>query len=175
MKNERAAAIPLSKPGAPNRPSRGRYRTPGKRRSIPMPGSVLRVTAALWLLTVVSSLGCGSAPHPDPKPPQVGWRPIISFSGSGSEQTESFNIESTEWRIKWETKGAAPSGMFQVVVHSAVSGRPLVEAVRRTGAGHGIAYVTEDPRLYHLVIDSKDLDWSIAIEEAVVGQGETVH
>jgi hypothetical protein len=29
--------------------------------------------------------------------------------------------------------------------------------------------VTEDPRLYHLVIDSDGVDWSIKVEEAVVG------
>ena len=55
------------------------------------------------------------------------------------------------------------------MVHSAVSGRPIEDAVQHNGDGHGIAYVTEDPRLYHLVIDSAGLDWSIKVEEAVVG------
>jgi hypothetical protein len=55
------------------------------------------------------------------------------------------------------------------VVHSAVSGRPLQEAVEHHGDGHGVAYVTEDPRLYHLVVDSGGVDWYIAVEEAVVG------
>jgi hypothetical protein len=59
-----------------------------------------------------------------------------------------------------------------VVVHSAVSGRPLQEAVEHHGDGRGIAYVTEDPRLYHLVINSGGLDWSIKVEEAVVGEVE---
>ncbi len=86
-------------------------------------------------------------------------------------QTESFDIASTQWRIKWETKDAASPdvGLFHVVVHSAVSGRPLMDAVEHRGNGHGIAYVTDDPRLYHLVIDSKGVDWSVAVEEAVVG------
>jgi len=55
------------------------------------------------------------------------------------------------------------------VVHSAVSGRPIQDAVEHKGDGRGVAYVTEDPRLYHLVIDSGGLDWSVAVEEAVVG------
>ena len=38
-----------------------------------------------------------------------------------------------------------------------------------SGNGRGVAYVTEDPRLYHLVIESGGVDWSIAVEEAVVG------
>ena len=69
-------------------------------------------------------------------------------------------------------KGAASpgAGSFHVVVHSAVSGRPLQEAVEHQGDGRGVAYVTEEPRLFHLVIDSNGLDWSIAVEEAVVGE-----
>ncbi len=87
-------------------------------------------------------------------------------------QTESFDIDSTQWRIKWETKGAASPGVgsFHMVVHSAVSGRPILDAVRHQGDGHGIAYVTDDPRLYHLVIDSEGVDWYIAVQEAVVGE-----
>ena len=120
--------------------------------------SVLLFTAA----------GCRSAQRPKAQP-QVGWRPIGSWTGRGDSQTDSFNIESTQWRIKWETKGA---GSFHLVVHSAVSGRPLQEAVDHRGDGRGIAYVTEDPRLYHLVIDSSGIDWSVKVEEAVVGDVE---
>ena len=51
--------------------------------------------------------------------------------------------------------------------------RGTVQAVKyhakHQGNGHGVVYVTEDPRLYHLVIDSGGVDWSIAVEEAVVG------
>jgi hypothetical protein len=115
--------------------------------------------------------GCKSTPHLESHRPQIGWRPIGSWSGRGSTQTDSFNIESTQWRIKWETKGAASpaAGSFHLVVNSAVSGRPIQDAVTQQGNGHGVAYVTEDPRLYHLVIDSGGVDWSIAVEEAVVG------
>jgi len=51
-----------------------------------------------------------------------------------------------------------------------VSGRPIALGVEHKGNGKGIAYVSEDPRLYHLVIDSKNLDWSFTVEEAVVGE-----
>lgn len=114
---------------------------------------------------------CKSAPHSAPPRAQIGWRPMASFSGRGDTQTESFDIDSTQWRIKWETKGAASpgAGSFHVIVHSAVSGRPIMDAIQHHGDGHGIAYVSDDPRLYHLVIESSGLDWSIAVEEAVVG------
>ena len=103
---------------------------------------------------------------------QVGWRPIVLFTGSDTTQTDSFNIESTQWRIKWKTKAQTPPapGSFMVRVHSSISGRPLMVAVEpRQGAGSGIAYVTEDPRLYHLIVESSSLDWSLQVEEAVVG------
>jgi hypothetical protein len=60
-----------------------------------------------------------------------------------------------------------------VTVNSAVSGRPLELVVDHRGNGHGIAYVNEDPRLFHLVIESGNVDWSVAIEEAVVASAET--
>jgi len=114
--------------------------------------------------------GCRS-PQRSESHPQIGWRPIGKWSGRGDTQTDSFNIESTQWRIKWETKGAASpgAGSFHLVVHSAVSGRPIQDAVTQQGDGHGVVYVTEDPRLYHLVIESGGVNWSIAVEEAVVG------
>jgi hypothetical protein len=118
--------------------------------------------------------GCHSAPQPEAHHSQIGWRPIGKWNGRGDTQTESFDIDSTQWRIKWETKGAASpgAGSFHLVVHSAVSGRPIQDAVEHQGNGRGVAYVTEDPRLYHLVIDSGGVDWSIAVEEAVVGDVE---
>ena len=102
---------------------------------------------AAWLLLLALG-GCKSAPRAEAHP-QVGWRPIGSWSGRGDTQTDSFNIESTQWRIKWETKGAAApgAGTFHLVVHSAVSGRPIQDAVQHQGNGRGVAYVTEDPRL----------------------------
>jgi hypothetical protein len=125
--------------------------------------------AGIVFSAILSATGCQSAKPPQAKARQVGWRPIESWTGRGSTQTESFNIESTYWRIKWETRDAASPGQgtFQVVVHSAVSGRPLMEAVMQKGNGSGTAYVAEDPRLYHLEIESAGLNWPIAVEEAV--------
>ncbi len=103
----------------------------------------------------------------------VGWRPIQSWSGHGDTQTESFNIESGQWRIKWTTANENPpgSGTFRVTVHSAVSGRPLGVAVEHRGTGRDIAYVNEDPRLYHLAIESRGVDWSVSVEDSSIGYG----
>jgi hypothetical protein len=42
-------------------------------------------------------------------------------------------------------------------------------AIDHKGTGHATAYVNEDPRLYHLVIESRAVDWSVSIEESVIG------
>ncbi len=128
------------------------------------------LTAAL-LVPVLFVAACNSAPA-KPEAPLVGWRHIADFSGRGSTQTESFNIEATQWRIKWEAKGDTnPStGTLLVMVNSAVSGRPIALGLENNGNGKGIAYVTEDPRFYYLVITSENLDWSLSVDEEVLGQ-----
>ena len=67
--------------------------------------------------------------------------------------------------MKWKTTNG--TGPFVLTVHSAISGRPLAEIVNTSGPGEGIAPVTDDPRLYHMVIDSKDIDWTVTVEQPV--------
>jgi hypothetical protein len=131
-------------------------------------------TAFRFHAVIVAALtftGCRPGPKHSVQQTLVGWQPVGSFSGRGNSQTESFNIDSGQWRIKWATTNEKPAGAgsFRVTVHSAVSGRPMGVAVDHPGTGHGTAYVNEDPRLYHLVIESSNVDWSVAMEEAVVG------
>ena len=131
-------------------------------------------TASRFLIfALLASAGCQpESESRAAKPPLVGWRPVESWSGRGNVQTESFDIGVGQWRIKWSTtnESAPGKGTFRVTVHSAVSGRPLMIAIDHQGVGQGTAYVNEDPRLYHLVIDSSNVDWSIAIQEAVVAE-----
>ena len=113
-----------------------------------------------------------AACHSDPKPKTlVGWRPITSWTGRGDAQTDSFNIESGQWRIKWAATNEQPagSGTLLVTAHSAISGRPIAVAIDHKGTGSGTAYVNEDPRLYHLVIESRNVDWSMKVEESEIG------
>ena len=127
----------------------------------------------LVALLVVGCRSAGKSEKTEAKTPLVGWRPIGKFSGNATTQTDSFDIEGTQWRIKWETKASAGSadGTFHVAVHSGVSGRPLVDdAVQHSGPGKGIAYIQEEPRLFQLNVDSAGLDWTLAVEEAVVSQ-----
>lgn len=116
----------------------------------------------------VALSACGS--HPPPKP-AIGWRPVGTWSGRGNAQTDSFEIDSGQWRIKWAARNENPpgAGSFHATVHSAVSGRPLLEEIDHQGPGRGITYVNEDPRLFDIYIDSANIDWLVTVEEAVAG------
>jgi hypothetical protein len=45
----------------------------------------------------------------------------------------------------------------------------LQEPVNQTGPGEGTAYVADDPRVFHILVESSNLDWSFTVEEAVFG------
>jgi hypothetical protein len=140
-----------------------------------------RVIALLVLAAVVVLVGI-YWPRPQPKAVSkafaIGWRPVVSWSGHGDSQTESFNIETGQWRIKWATKPQAQgepvssNGNFRVAVHSLVSGRFVSVVAERQGAGSGIAYMAEEPRQFFLVIESAGLNWMVQVEEGVVGEEE---
>ena len=121
-------------------------------------------------IAIVASVMAGCRSHPQPKS-VIGWRPVGSWSGRGNAQTDSFNIDSGQWRIKWATTNetSSGSGTFHATVHSAVSGRPLLEEITHRGLGQGTAYVNEDPRLFDIDIESANIDWSVSVEEAVAG------
>lgn len=125
----------------------------------------------LLLLLGLTAAGCSRSSKPDEKPLAIGWRFVESWSGQGDMQTDSFDIQSGAFRIKWETshETAPGAGTFRVMVHSGVSSRPITLAVDHPGVGHDIAYVSDDPRPYFLVITSKNVDWSVRVEEAVAG------
>jgi hypothetical protein len=53
------------------------------------------------------------------------------------------------------------------VLHSDVSGRPLETVLEHQGAGGGVKYVTEDPRSFFLLIESRRLEWSVEVSEGV--------
>ena len=111
-----------------------------------------------------------------PKQLAMGWRPIISQAGRGNSQTESFQIDTGQWRIKWtatpEEGPVSPGDTLRIAVHSAVSGRMMSVAVDHQGAGSGVAYVAEEPRPFFVSIESSGLEWTVQIEEGSLGERE---
>jgi hypothetical protein len=126
----------------------------------------------LLVLSALAMDACGPRTRAKRKQPEIGWRPVASWSGRGNTQTESFNIESGQWRIRWETNSNQPPGSepFRTTVHSSVSGRIVEVAIEHKGVGSGIAYLAEDPRQFFLVIESSGVEWKVTVEEGVVGE-----
>ena len=111
---------------------------------------------------------CGSD-APRPQTPTVVWRKLGSWSGRGPMQTDPFISDTGSLRLQWETRNetAPGTGVFRVTLHSDVSGRSLALAVDARGAGRDTAYISEDPRSFFLSVESANLDWTVAAEEAV--------
>ena len=99
----------------------------------------------------------------------VVWRSIGSWSGRGSTQTESFTSDTGSFRVRWQTNHEVPpgDGTVRLTLHSAISGRPLVQAVDHRGVGADTSYVSEDPRVFYVVVDSARVEWSFTIEEGI--------
>lgn len=151
--------------------------------SPPTSRSVQTRRRLLGAVVVLATLGLLAAiywPQPQAGKPHkelaMGWRPILSQAGRGTMQTESFQIDTGQWRIKWSAaaqQGALPgAGEFRVGVHSSVSGRLMTVAINHPGAGEGVAYVAEEPRPFFLAIRSSGLEWTVQVEEGVLGERE---
>ena len=118
-------------------------------------------------------LSCGAPPIANDSSSQgdIQWEPIKRWSGRGDQQLDSFQSDSGALRIEWEATRAAGSitpGSLKIVVHSAISGRPLAAAaVDQRGEGKGTAYVSEEPRVFFLNVSSADVEWNIAVSERV--------
>lgn len=101
------------------------------------------------------------------------------WSGQASTQTEPFLSSTGTLRISWEARAATPGSTtsggagsgepatLAIAVHSDVSGRELAVPVNHRGPGRGVAYVNEDPRPFYLVIDAKNVEWSVDVAEGV--------
>jgi hypothetical protein len=93
------------------------------------------------------------------------WRTVASWSGSGMKETESFNVESREWRISWETSNEpfAGAGLLQIYVYND-QGEMVSLAANRQGLGRDVSYVRGKGR-FHLMLNSANIDWSVMVED----------
>jgi hypothetical protein len=99
----------------------------------------------------------------------LAWRPLHSWSGRESMQTESFMSDTGGFRVRWETKNETRpgAGLFTLTLHSAISGRPLASVVEHRGVGHDVAFVYEDPRVFYFVVSAANVEWSFSADEGV--------
>jgi hypothetical protein len=94
---------------------------------------------------------------------------VGSWEGSGAH-TIGFVSNSGKFRVRWSARQeqAEPEGVFQLTVHSAVSGRPLQEMVSQHGSGEGSFNFEDDPRQYNLMVASQGVAWSVIVDEVVL-------
>ena len=137
---------------------------PGPR---PLRGRILALAMASATL-----MGACGAPPPEPARKEVViWKQLGSWSGRGNAQTESFVGLTGSLRMRWRTTHEDPKGRgrFKLILQSAISGRALQEPVDEEGPGEGTAYAADDPRVFHILVESANLDWSFTVEEAAFG------
>jgi hypothetical protein len=87
-------------------------------------------------------------------------------------QTETFLSDTGVFRIHWETRNESPrgKGTLRVAFRSGDSGRVIIDAVDQKGVGQGTDEVGDMVRWYYLTIDSANVDWSVTVEEPVMGR-----
>ena len=126
------------------------------------------VRLAPFLFLFIAAISCGPSRATPPKSKStVLWSKLGQWSGRGNLQTESFIGATGYLRVTWETTHEEPSGAgrFKLTVGSSISGRPLAVMVDAHGAGHDVAYLSEDPRTFYALVDSADVDWKFTIDE----------
>jgi hypothetical protein len=97
------------------------------------------------------------------------WKPVNTWSGSTSIQTESFPGQSGAFQIHWESRpdGSVPPGRLRITLHSAISGRPLSVVVEHEGPGRDTAFTTDDPRMFFLVVNAQGTAWTVKVDEGI--------
>jgi hypothetical protein len=132
----------------------------------------LRPVKGVFLLAVsLLVVGCESTPVSQPPTRIVAWKRLGSWSGRANMQTETFISDTGSFRVHWETKNEsrAGTGRLKVAFRSGDSGRVIIDAVDCRGVGSDTAYVGDQVRWYYLSIDAVNIEWSVTVEEPVLG------
>jgi hypothetical protein len=101
------------------------------------------------------------------------WRAVGTWSGHGNRQTESFTSDTGALRVRREAKpsrGATDKGLFKLTAHSAISGRILQQVVDEHGPGSGVDYVSQDPHVFYMSVESAGVEWTFSVEEGIAGE-----
>lgn len=156
----------------------GKRNPPFSRRygfTVPSPGLRPFVLTLLITAGALAASECSPRPSSAESPSQVVvWRQLGAWSGHGSTQTETFLFQNGVLRVRWEAKRNQPTaeGSLRLVLHSSVSGRPLVVAADQRGPGKGEASIAEESRPAFILVESENLDWSFSVEEGEAGTVE---
>jgi hypothetical protein len=77
--------------------------------------------------------------------------------------------------VKWKAVPAAGAACgapqtLRITAHSAISGRILQQVIDRQGPGSGVDYVSQDPHVFYMSVESAGLEWTIAVDEGIAGE-----
>lgn len=123
------------------------------------------------LIALVMTAACRPSPDGATGAPQraetaAAARELGSWTGTGNT-TLGFVSESGSFRIAWKAQNQhnARPGAFQLTLRSGISGRPMKVIADHQGAGGGSVEFGDDPRMYEFLVESRGVDWSIAVQE----------
>jgi hypothetical protein len=127
----------------------------------------------LFLSLALLTAAC-SHPPSDAKPTVI-WERAGSWSGRGDLETNSFPSSTGYLRFTWETSNETKpgEGQFKLILGSSISGRAIMTVVDRKGAGHDVAYVSEEPRTFYVKVESANEDWKVTVDEGFSATVET--
>ncbi len=109
------------------------------------------IAVMIYLSTLFSPIQCNS-------------QPINTYSGIGTSNTHTFQVESP-WQLAWTSSG---SGSFTIRANdpNSKSGLNLVSNDLKNGARHGQTIVYDIDGLLYLHVNSAvDTTWSVSIEK----------
>lgn len=100
--------------------------------------------------------------------PVEGWRIVVIINGTASKVSNSFNISSNKWRIKWSYIGNEYS-LFSFEVYRIGGNLPVYHLIPvMKPKGSDVTYIYEGPGEYYVKVNAVNCDkWSIIIEERV--------
>ena len=102
-----------------------------------------------------------SAQQPSEKEHQASWQKVKSWSGSGTKNTEPFEITSNQWRINWVNP--TQDNLLQVMVYKTGSEIADTVAVNTMDKGSDSSYIYKKGSFY-LSINATG-KWKIEVEE----------
>ena len=124
------------------------------------------------MIALVVTAACGAASDratadaQRATPSSTSARELGSWTGKGNT-TLGFVSESGSFRITWKAQNHdnARPGAFQLTLRSGISGRPMKVIADHQGAGGGSVEFGDDPRMYEFLVESRGMEWSIAVHE----------
>lgn len=139
--------------------------------------SLAAALAALLASTMAVMIACDAPPaRAAQAPAATAWRALGQWTGTGSRQTESFDVVTGALRLRWEARAdgtaTARPVRFRVWLYSAISGRPLQLVAEADRPGAGTAHVADDPRVSYLLIEAEGMAWSTALDEGVASNAQ---